>query len=134
MKQDEIKGQYTEVDGDKIPWQQGLTDDQIMSLLNDDLYTKGDILKGEPVVPAVQGAVPGYLTQAQFDMCVCFAFNIGPAQFQGSDVSQSLLKGDFDIATQQWITWNQLNGSYNQSIQNRRADEVTHFRGIYANL
>lgn len=131
---DEISNQYTNVDGQQIPWQQGLTDDQIMSLLNMDLYEQGDQLKQKPVVPTVQQAVTKPITQAQFDMLVDFCFNIGPQQFESCDVVQSIKQGNYDLATQQWMTWNTLNGSYNQSIQNRRAAEVTHFRGLYASL
>ena len=134
LEDDEIQGRYTNVDGEQIPWLQGLSDSQIMSLLNQDLYVKGDKIKKRPVVPTVQGALSAQVTQAQFDVMVDFCFNVTPNIFQSSDVVQQISAGNFDLAANLLINWNLLNGTVNQQITNRRRDEASRFRGVQTTL
>lgn len=131
---DEISNRYTNVDGEQVPWEQGLSDSQIMSLLNQDLYVQGDPIKQQPVAQTVQQTISAQITQAQFDMLVDFCFNICPIPFMSSDVAMQINMGNFDVATNVWLNWNLLNGTLNQQIANRRRDEASRFRGLQTTL
>ena len=134
LKQEEIDGMYTSVDGDQVPWAQGLSDDQIMDLLNQDLYSQGDPIKQQPVVVTVWGAVSALVTQAQFDVIVDFCFNIIPPKFMGCSFVQQVNAGNYAQAAIEILKWNQLQGSVNQQIVNRRTDEASKFLGLQTNL
>ena len=131
---DEISGRYTNVNGDQVPWQQGLSDDQIMSLLNQDLYIQGDPIKQQPVAQTVQQSISAQITQAQFDVLVDFCYNITPPVFQSCDVVIQINMGNFDVATNLLLNWYMLQGKPNQQIANRRRDEASRFRGLQSTL
>ena len=58
-----------------------------------------------PFEAAVAGAVPGRLTQNQFDALVSLAFNIGTRGFMGSSVVHKLADGDATGAADAFLLW-----------------------------
>jgi GH24 family phage-related lysozyme (muramidase)/uncharacterized protein (DUF2345 family) len=129
---DEISNRYTNTaDGDQVPWEQGLSDDQIMGLLQQDLYQQGNPVEQQPVAQTVQQTISAMITQAQFDVLVDFCWNITPPQFQGCDVVQAINSNNFDLATNLFLNWSTLSGSgVNQQILARRMSEASRFRGV----
>ncbi len=130
----EISKEVTNTPDGEIPWSQGLTDDQIMGLLQQDLYQSGDPVKQLPVAQTVQNTISALITQAQFDILVDFCWNITPPVFQGCDVVQQINQNNFDIAATLFINWNLVKGKPNQQILARRMSESSRFRGINTTL
>ena len=58
-----------------------------------------------PFEAAVAGAVPGRLTQNQFDALVSLAFNVGTRGFVGSSVVHRLAEGDCTGAADAFLLW-----------------------------
>jgi GH24 family phage-related lysozyme (muramidase)/uncharacterized protein (DUF2345 family) len=133
---DEISNRYTNTSDGQIPWSQGLSDDEIMGLLNQDLYDQGDPIKLVPVITdgVYSGCGGALITQAQFDVIVSFCFNICPIPFMSSTFAQQLTAGNYAQAIIELLRWNQLLGSVNQQINNRRTDEASRILNLNVTL
>ena len=116
----EIQGQYVQVGNDKIPINQALTDDQVNTLLQQDL---------QPAMTAVRNGVTVQITQPQFDMLTSFTFNVGANAFKNSTLLKVLNQGNFDQATNEFLRWNKAGGQVIEWLTNRRRAEATNFRG-----
>jgi GH24 family phage-related lysozyme (muramidase)/uncharacterized protein (DUF2345 family) len=136
LTSDEVSNQYTNTSDGQIPWAQGLSDDQIMGLLNQDLYEQGDPIKQVPVITTgVYSGVGGALvTQAQFDVIVSFCFNICPIPFMSSTFATQLTSGNYDQAVIELVRWQLLLGTLNQQILNRRTDEASRILNLNTTL
>ena len=102
-------------DGSLIKFHDGLTEDQVLSLL------ARDVRKFEKIVT---DAVTSNLTQDQFDTLVSFSFNIGASGFRGSTLLKILNQGHFDNVPDELRKWNKAGGVTNQGLTNRREKEI----------
>lgn len=74
------------------------------------------------------------LTQAQFDACVCFAYNIGAGGFSQSTVARKIRSGNIDGITESNFTvWNKFRNGQNELVESagltrRRRAEYHLFR------
>jgi lysozyme len=98
-----------------VAYAQGLTDEQVLDLLAQDL---------EGFEAAVQAAVHVPLNQNQFDALVCFAFNIGTQAFKNSTLVKVLNQGRFDEVPSQLRRWVKAGGQTVQGLVNRRENEI----------
>lgn len=63
-------------------------------------------------------------SQAQFDACVVFAFNVGVAGFRKSSVLKNHNRGDFEAAARSFGLWNKSGGKVYRGLTRRRAAEA----------
>lgn len=72
---------------------------------------------------AVQRAVTGQLTQAQYDALVSFTFNVGGGNLRSSTLLRKLNAGDCLGAGAEFPRWNKAKGRVLPGLVTRRADE-----------
>jgi len=82
---------------------------------------KTELVKYERGVLSAMTVSP---TQAQFDACVVFAFNVGVAGFKKSSVLKAHNRGDFQAAARSFGLWNKSNGVVYAGLTRRRAAEA----------
>jgi GH24 family phage-related lysozyme (muramidase) len=125
MTSDEIKGQFVKINGAQVPLTQGLTDQQVDELLQQDLVS---------VQQTVRNGVTVKITQAQFDMLVSICFNINENKFKSSAILKELNLGNFDKVPVEFMRWINISGKIRQGLVNRRRAEAANFRGTLSSL
>mgnify|MGYP003343916078 CR=1 FL=1 len=116
------------LDGTNIRWSAGLTDDQIKTLLHDDLMdTENDLnvsLRAGDMLP-----IP--YTQEQVDALISLVYNIGIGAFNASTLRKKLGKGLVKEVPKQILRWcHNHNGSVNAGLLRRRELEVDLWNGL----
>ena len=96
LTQDELSSGKIYIDGEPVRYGEGLTEDQIIALLGQDL---------ERFENCVTDHVQVDLTQNQFDALVSFAFNVGVTAFRNSTLLRRLNQGDYDEVPNQMRRW-----------------------------
>ena len=90
------------------------TDEQIDAWFADDVRS---------AVAAVNKAVPGVVSQNQFDAMVSLAFNIGNSAFAQSTLVRKLNAGDGVGAANEFPRWDKDNGKVVPGLSRRRRAE-----------
>jgi lysozyme len=103
-----------------VPYASGLTDQQVLDLLSQDV---------QPAENAVNAGVKVALNQNQFDALVSFTFNVGVGAFSGSTLLKVLNQGDYDGVPAQLSRWNKAGGKVVQGLVNRRDNEIKLWNG-----
>ena len=111
---------YININGDQVPYADGLSDEQIIDLLSQDLTRFEE---------AVTDSVAVELKQNQFDALVSFSFNIGTGNFKSSTLLRILNEGNFDGVPDQLRRWNKAGGRVVQGLVNRRENEINLWNG-----
>jgi len=117
----EIAGNFVTVGQTNIPLTTALSDIQCYTLLNQDLIMKQQ---------TVRNSVTVNITQNQFDALVSLCFNIGDSSFKSSSLVKNINAGNFDLATNGFLSWIVVNGSNSPGLLNRRRAEAGNFRGF----
>ena len=107
-------------DGQVVKFETGLTEDQVFSLLAQ------DVRKFEQVVQDVKVE----LTQDQFDALVIFSFNIGIHGFIRSTLIEKLNAGDYVSVPSELRRWNKAGGQIVKGLANRREKEIALWSGV----
>lgn len=107
-------------DGSRANFHDGLTEDQVISLLALDMRR---------FERAVTDAVASDLVQDQFDALVIFAFNIGVSAFRGSTLLKVLNQGRLIDVPNELRKWNKAGGKVVQGLINRREKEIVLWNG-----
>jgi len=107
------------IDGEPVYYHQGLTDQQCIALLKQDLAVP---------VEAINDAVIVDLNQNQFDALVCFVFNIGCGNFRRSTLLRVLNSGNYDQVPAQMRLWAYVGGNVSKGLQKRREAEIKLWR------
>lgn len=119
LTQRELETKKVKINDTYVPWAQGLSNIQIMDLLEDDL---------REFETAVTRGVTVPLSQNQFDALVIFAFNVGAANFLGSTLLRKLNEGDYGSVPTQLRRWNKITVKdekvVSKGLVNRREAEV----------
>lgn len=97
-----------------IPWEKGLTQEQVEVLLEQDLIPRE--IELDRVVPP--------MPQNKYDALVIFVFNIGVPRFLESTVLRDLKQGLFDAIPSELRKWNKSGGKKNPSLVTRREAEI----------
>lgn len=122
LTRDEITSGKIMIAGVPVKYANGLTDQQIDKLLEQDL-------------PWAESAVNTYidveLNQNQFDALCSFCFNIGKQAFFSSTLRKVLNQGRYDLVPEQLARWNRAGGKVLQGLINRRNNEIELFNGGY---
>jgi lysozyme len=96
-------------------YSKGLTTEQAMDLLTDDLVRFEE---------AVNNAVKVPLTQNQYDALVSFAFNVGAGAFRTSTLLKRLNSGDYAAVPDQLMRWTKAGGKPCDGLVVRRRNEI----------
>lgn len=94
----------------------------------DELFAK-DLEKFEV---GVRKVVQGGTTQSKFDAMVCFAYNLGLGNFNGSTLLKKHNAGDYKGAADEFIRWNKANGKPMKGLSRRRQAESGVYEGLPA--
>ncbi len=106
--------------GVPVPYAIGLTDQQVVDLLGQDV---------QPAEQAINNGVKVALDQNQFDALVSFTFNTGTGAFSSSTLLKVLNQGEYDQVPDQLRRWNKAGGKVVQGLVNRRENEVKLWNG-----
>jgi lysozyme len=106
-----------------IEYEDGLTDDQVMALFDQDL---GDL---DAEVDRRLSS-PASLNQNQFDALCCFTFNVGLDAFTKSTLLRVINEGMLDQVPTQMRRWIFDNGVKVAGLQNRRDKEILIWEGL----
>lgn len=99
------------IKGQKVHWRDGLSEQQIADLLDQD---------ADAAENAINRAVKVSLTQNQFDALVSFVFNVGVGNFLQSTLLKKLNQGDYQAIPHQLKRWKFYDGHVSVGLINRR--------------
>ncbi len=68
-----------------------------------------------------------YLTQSQFDSLVSFSFNLGLGVLQRSTLRQKLNRGDYAVASKEFLRYTRAGGKVLKGLVRRRTEEYNLF-------
>jgi lysozyme len=108
------------INGVAVQYANGLTDQQVLDLLSQDV---------QPAEQAVNNGVKVALDQNQFDALVSFTFNVGVGAFTSSTLLKVLNQSQYDGVPDQLRRWNKAGGQVVQGLVNRRENEVKLWNG-----
>lgn len=103
------------INGTAVAYANGLTKQQVLDLLGQDL---------DRFEKAVNDNVKVSLSQNQFDALVSFSFNVGGGNFRSSTLLRLLNEGKYDEVPAQLRRWNKAGGKVVQGLVNRRENEI----------
>lgn len=103
------------IDGVPVKYAGGLTDQQALDLLAQDVT---------PAEQAVNSGVKVALNQNQFDALVSFTFNVGVGAFQSSTLLKVLNQQQYSEVPAQLLRWTRAGGQVVQGLVNRRQNEI----------
>ena len=103
------------IGGVPVQYADGLTDQQALDLLSQDVT---------PAEQAVNTRVTVELNQNQFDALVSFTFNVGVGAFQSSTLLKVLNQEQYDQVPTQLLRWTRAGGQVVQGLVNRRQNEI----------
>ncbi|MEK6299483.1 MAG: lysozyme [Acidobacteriota bacterium] len=103
------------INGSPVQYSGGLTDQQVLDLLSQDVNPAGN---------AVSSNVKVALNQNQFDALVSFTFNVGVGAFTSSTLLKVLNQGQYDQVPTQLLRWTRAGGQVVQGLVNRRQNEI----------
>jgi len=103
-----------------VEWNRKLSDDEVDSIL------QGDLFRFER---GVLRLCPTGLTQGRFDALVSFAFNAGLGGLQKSSIKQRHNRGDFEGAADAFLKYRLAGGKVSKGLEIRRNDERAMYLG-----
>lgn len=116
---DEEKNSGTiDIGGERVSWQNGLSDEQINQLAQQDAEIASNI---------VDKYVDVDLTPQQRDALISFAFNIGEGNFKNAGAIKALNRGDIDDFVRRHAQWNKSRGEVMSGLTRRRQEEAKLF-------
>lgn len=103
------------IGADRIRWNEGLSDLQVLALLHQ------DVMRREW---ALRNLVKVSLTQNQFDALLMLVYNIGESAFHESTLLQLLNQGRHDLVPDQMRRWVYADGKVIKALVKRRESEA----------
>ncbi|MBI1929684.1 lysozyme [Candidatus Poribacteria bacterium] len=123
LTRDELTSGKIWIRGGPIKYANGLTKEQVMDLLGQDL---------EEFEKVVNNSVKVELKQNQFDALVSFTFNVGANAFKNSTLLKVLNQGQYEEVPNQLRRWVYAGGQKVQGMINRREKEINLWKGSIA--
>jgi lysozyme len=108
------------INGVAVKYAAGLTDQQVVDLLSQDV---------QPAEQSVNNGVKVPLNQNQFDALVSFTFNVGGGAFAGSTLLKVLNQRQYTEVPNQLLRWTKAGGKVVQGLVNRRQNEIKLWNG-----
>jgi len=121
LTKSELSSGKITINGDPVQYSGGLSDQQVLDLLGQDVTPAAQLITNKVTVP---------LNQNQFDALTSFTFNVGGAAFNGSTLLKVLNQGQFDQVPPQLRRWNKAGGKVVQGLINRRENEIKLWNGV----
>jgi lysozyme len=103
------------INGLPVQYSNGLTDQQVLNLLSQDV---------KPAEKAVNNGVKVTLNQNQFDALVSFTFNVGVGAFTSSTLLKVLNQQQYTEIPTQLLRWTRAGGQVVPGLVNRRQNEI----------
>ena len=104
------------IDGVPVKYSDGLTNQQVLDLLSQDV---------KPAEQSVNNGVKVALDQNQFDALVSFTFNVGVGAFTASTLLKVLNQKQYAEVPTQFLRWVRSGGQVVQGLLNRRQNEIS---------
>ena len=120
LLQSEISSGMLRIDGEQVSYSAGISREDAMRLLDQDLAMAESAVTRLVKVP---------LEQCRFDALVSLVFNIGVTHFTDSTLLRCLNDGNFEAAPAQFRRWCFAGGHRLQGLVNRREKEIALFEG-----
>lgn len=120
LTKSELSSGKINIDGVAVVYANGLTNDQVLALLAQDV---------KPAEQSVNNGVKVSLNQNQFDALVSFTFNVGGGAFSSSTLLKVLNQGQYDQVPDQLRRWTKSGGRTVQGLVNRRENEIKLWNG-----
>lgn len=120
LTKEELASGQIMIAGEPVRFSRGLTRQQIMALMGQDL---------ERFERVVDELVTVVLAQHQFDALVCFSFNVGSWSFRNSSLLRLLNQGRYDAVPEQLARWVKADGKTVPGLVNRRRNEAKLWNG-----
>ena len=114
LTQTELDSGFLVIGGEIVAWDNGLTQEQALDLLAQDIQGTEAIVNALVKVP---------LNQNQFDALVSFTFNVGSGAFSQSTLLKMLNTGQYDAVPPQMMKWVKAGGRVVDGLVNRRQEE-----------
>lgn len=115
LTRDELASGKIGIQGKPIRYANGLTEEQVLDLLGQDV---------EKSEAALNECVTVELTQNQFDALVSFVFNVGANAFKNSTLLKLLNQAKYEEVPNQLQRWVRSGGQVVQGLINRRENEI----------
>lgn len=106
------------IGGREVSWQQPLSDEDINTLLNQDMSKAAEVVDKYVTVD---------LNPAQRDALTSFAFNVGEGNFRSAGAIKALNEGDTADFLRRHAQWNKSKGKVMAGLTRRRASEAELF-------
>lgn len=116
LTEEQLSSGRINIDGEAIEFDAGLSDDQVIALLSQDLNRFEQTVSNKVQVP---------LTQNQFDALVAFTFNIGVSAFEKSTLLKVVNQGHYEQVPEQLRRWVKAGGKTVTGLVNRREHEIS---------
>jgi len=120
IKNNELGSGTIRIGSESVEWKNGITYEQALDLLAQDLQI---------FEVAVDRAVNVPLKQHQFDALTSFCFNVGARNFRNSTLLKKLNLGLYDNIPAQLMRWVYAGGKKVAGLTNRRTNEAKLWRG-----
>ncbi len=120
LTKSELASSKIVIGGVPVQYADGLTDQQVLDLLSQDVT---------PADQAVNTGVTVELNQNQFDALVSFTFNVGVGAFTSSTLLKVLNQQQYDQVPTQLLRWTRAGGQVVQGLVNRRQNEIKLWNG-----
>lgn len=120
VKQHELRSGTIRIGGEQVEWKNGISFEQALDLLAQDLRV---------FEVAVERAVKVPLKQHQFDALTSFCFNVGGRNFRNSTLLKKLNLGIYNNIPAQLMRWVYAGGRKVSGLINRRRNEAKLWRG-----
>ena len=115
LTKSELSSGKIAINGLPVQYSNGLTDQQVLDLLSQDV---------KPAEQAVTNNVKVPLNQNQFDALVSFTFNVGVGAFTSSTLLKVLNQQQYTEVPTQLLRWTRAGGQVVQGLVNRRQNEI----------
>lgn len=115
LTETEKKTGYVNIAGNKVEYSHGITKEQALLLLAQDV---------RPAEAAVNSAVTTALSQNQFDALVSFTFNVGAGGFRSSTALKKINEGKLSEVPDWIAKWNKAGGKVCDGLIERRRNEI----------
>jgi lysozyme len=120
LTRDELTSGKISIRGEPIKYANGLTRQQAIELLDQDLDKFEEVINSSVKVD---------LSQNQFDALVAFTFNVGANAFRSSTLLKVLNQGQYLEVPNQLRRWVFSGGQRVQGLANRREKEIALWNG-----